>query len=609
MVNDTYYKRKFVITGIVIAVVVIYIIRLFALQIVDQSRRGQADNNALVRQPVYASRGLIYDRNDSLLVFNQPIYEVLIIMREMGTNFDTVGFCQALQIDTMTYNKRIAEIKDRRRNRGYSRYTPQVFMSQLKKEDISLLQERLYNFPGVSIRKRTLRDYTYNAAAHILGSVGEVNQRDLEMDSYYQQGDYSGRDGIEKQYETALRGTKGIEVLMRDNRGRIRGSYHEGELDSSPIAGENLQLGLDIELQMLAEELIGEHIGSAVAIEPETGEILALASMPAWDPKTLVGKQRGNNYMALLRDEHKPLLNRATQATYSPGSTFKTLQTLVCLHEGGIKPTTEYPCNGPQSSPIKCTHHHGSPVDLGMALEQSCNPYYWCAFRDLLQMDGYGPKNQSFRHRYELWRDDIMRFGLGKRFEDSDIPDQKGGNIPSTKLYDRYYGKTGWKAITIRSLSIGQGEVLVTPLQLANQAACLANEGYYITPHLLHNDSSMLSKRHDTGIDRAYFQIVKEGMLRVMKNGTGRFHNFPKWQICGKTGTVQNAHGKDHAIFIGFAPKDNPKIAVAVAVENVGFGATWACPVACKMINMYLTKHFPELAEEPIKEPQDESAK
>ena len=609
MINDTYYKRRYVIAGIVIAVVAIYIVRLFALQIVDRSRRGQADNNALVRQPVYASRGLIYDRNDSLLVFNQPIYEVLIIMREMGTNFDTVGFCQALQIDTMAYNKRIAEIKDTRHNRGFSRYTPQVFMGQLQKEDISLLQERLYNFPGVSIRKRTLRDYTYNAASHILGSVGEVNQRDLEMDAYYQQGDYSGRDGIEKQYEVALRGTKGVEVLLRDNRGRIRGSYHDGELDHSPVAGENLQLGLDIKLQMLAEELIGEHIGSAVAIEPETGEILAMASMPGWDPKSLVGKKRGNNYMALLRDEHKPLMNRATQATYSPGSTFKTLQTLVCLHEGGIKPTTEYPCNGPQSSPIKCTHHHGSPVDLGMALEQSCNPYFWCAFRDQLQMDGYGHNNRAFRHRYELWRDDIMRFGLGQRFEDSDIPDQKGGSIPSTKLYDRYYGKTGWKAITIRSLSIGQGEVLVTPLQLANQAACLANEGYYITPHLLHNDSVMLSKRHDTGIDRAYFQIVKEGMARVMTKGTGRHHNFPKWHICGKTGTVQNPHGKDHAIFIGFAPKDNPKIAVAVAVENVGFGATWACPVACKMINMYLTKHFPELADEPDKDPQDVSAK
>lgn len=602
MINDTYYRRRYVIAGIAIAIVAIYIIRLFALQIVDQSRRAKADNNALVRQPVYASRGLIYDRNDSLLVFNQPIYEVLIIIREMGTNFNVPAFCQALQIDTTYYNTRMAWIRDRNKNRGYSKYTHQLFMGQLKKEDVSLLEERLYQFPGVSIRKRTLRDYNHTSAAHILGSVGEVNQRDLDRDPYYQQGDYSGRDGIERQYEIDLRGVNGVEVLMRDNRGRIRGSYHNGELDRSAVAGKNLQLGIDIDIQELAEQLIGDNIGSAVAIEPATGEVLALVSMPGWDPRELVGKARSKNYNALLNDPRKPLLNRATQATYSPGSTFKTLQTLVCLDQDGIKPSTLYPCSGPESTPIKCTHHHGSPVDLGMALEQSCNPYYWCAFRDLLQRDGYGNQNNTFRHNYARWREGIMKFGLGSQFEDSDIPNQRSGSIPSVKFYDRCYGKTGWKAITIRSLSIGQGEVLVTPLQLANQAACLANDGYYITPHLLHNDSTYMtnSHRHETGIDTAYFHIVKDGMARVMTNGTGRWHNIAKWHICGKTGTVQNPHGKDHAIFIGFAPKENPKIAVAIAVENVGFGATWACPIAVKMIDMYLTKHYPELASEPI---------
>ncbi|MCQ2310843.1 MAG: penicillin-binding protein 2 [Paludibacteraceae bacterium] len=607
MINDTYYRRRYVIAGIAVVVVAIYIVRLFALQIVDQSRREKADNNALVRQPVYAARGLIYDRNDSLLVFNQPIYEVLVIMREMGDRFDTVSFCEALHIDTLTYRERMKQICDVRKNRGFSRYTPQVFMSQLQKEDISLLQERLYNFPGVNIRKRTLRDYRFNTAAHLLGSVGEVNEQDIEHDAYYHQGDYSGRDGVEKQYETALRGVNGVEVLLRDNRGRICGSYHNGELDEKAIAGKNLRLGIDVDLQLLAEGLIGDNIGSAVAIEPATGEILALVSKPNWDPKTLVGRQRGNNYMALLNDPSKPLMNRATQAMYPPGSTFKTLQTLVALDQGGITPDTRYPCNGPQSTPIKCTHHHGSPVDLGMAIEQSCNPYYWCAFRDLLQKDGYGKNNNAFRHRYELWCESIMRFGLGQTFDDSDVPNQKGGSIPSTKLYDRFYGKTGWKAITIRSLSIGQGEVLVTPLQLANQAACIANEGYYISPHLLHKDSTynQPGKRHGTGIDTAYFKIVKNGMERVMTNGTGRWHNVPKWHICGKTGTVQNPHGKDHAIFIGYAPKDNPKIAVAVAIENVGFGATWACPVAVKMIDAYLSKHFAELADEPIKDERE----
>ena len=582
MINDRYYKRRYVIAGIAVLVVLVYVVRLFILQVVDNTRSAKADSNALVRQVVYPSRGLIYDRNDSLLVFNQPIYEVLLVVKEMGPQFDTLAFCHALHIDSLHFVERMGQIKDKRRNRGYSPYTPQVFMGQLQKEDVSLLQERLFQFPGITIRQRTLRDYTYNAAAHLLGSVGEVNQRDLDRDAYYQQGDYSGRDGIERQYEQQLRGQKGVEVLMRDSRGRIRGSYHDGELDSSPVAGKDLHLSVDITLQQLAEELLSEFIGSAVAIEPSTGEVLTMVSQPSWDPKRLVGRQRSANYNALLNDEHKPLMNRAVQAQYAPGSTFKLLQTLVCLQEGGITPRTEYPCAGPSSTPIKCTHHHGSPVNLLSAIEQSCNPYFWCAFRDMLQ-----------KNSYDLWRNDILRFGLGSKFTDSDIPDQVSGSVPTSKFFDRIYGKKGWKPITIRSLSIGQGEILVTPLQLANQAACIANGGYYITPHLLHNDSSMV--RHETGIKEEYFDLVKEGMHRVMTNGTGRWHNSPEWHMCGKTGTVQNPHGKDHAIFIGFAPQENPKIAVAVVVENVGFGATWACPIATKMMRQYLQQHWPDL--------------
>ena len=349
-----------------------------------------------------------------------------------------------------------------------------------------------------------------------------------------------------------------------------------------------LRFALDIQLQLLAEELLAGKIGSAVAIEPQTGEILALASNPGWNPKVLVGKERSKNYEILLNDPTKPLYNRATQATYSPGSTFKTIQTLVCLHEKGITPNTMYPCSGPGSSPIKCTHHHGSPVSLENAIEQSCNPYFWCAFRDMLQRDGYGDENEKFRHRYELWRNDVMSFGLGQRFTDTDLGEQSPGSIPSTKQYDRTYGKTGWKAITIRSLSIGQGEILVTPLQLANQAATIANEGYYITPHLNKNDS-MLSHMHRLDIEPEYFDILKNGMHRVMVYGTGRHFAVDSLHMAGKTGTVQNPHGRDHAIFIGFAPVENPQIAVAVVVENAGFGATWACPVASMMMEQYLT--------------------
>lgn len=603
MINDRFFRRSYIIAGIAILVVFIYLVRLFMLQIVDQSTKQKADSNALVRQIVYPSRGLIYDRNGQLLVFNQPIYEVTVIPREMRHHFDTLAFCQALHIDSSYFHTRMAELSDRKRNRGYSAYTPQVFMSQLSKEDVSSLSEVKFQFPGVNIRHRTLRDYTYNAAAHVLGSVGEVNQQDLDRDPYYQIGDYSGRDGLERQYESILRGEKGVEVLMRDARGRIQGSYHEGELDSQGTAGQDLTLTIDIHLQILAEQLLGENVGSVVAIEPKTGEILVLASAPGWDPKTLVGRQRGPNYSALLDDPRHPIMNRATQALYPPGSTFKLLQALVGLQSGAISTATLYPCSGPSSTPIKCTHNHGSPVTLEGAIEQSCNPYFWGVFRDILQLHGYGKNNKDFRQMYNQWRDDILSFGLGSKFTDSDVPNQVSGSIPSAELYDKFYGKTGWKAITIRSLSIGQGEILVTPLQLANQAACIANSGYYITPHLVRTDSTQRDQlssnapsKHFAAVSTEHFAAIQQGMHRVMTNGTGRWYNVPELGMCGKTGTVQNPHGKDHAIFIGFAPLEDPKIAVAVVVENVGFGATWACPIATKIMREYLTDYCPTSA-------------
>ncbi len=582
MINDQFYRRRYVISGIAVLIVLVYIVRLFYLQIIDQSTKDQADNNALVKHIIYPSRGLIYDRNGELLVFNQPIYEITMTMREMGKDWDTTAFCRCLDISREEFDERLVEIKDRRKNRGYSRWTPQVFMSQLKKEDIATLQEELFLFPGVDIQKRTLRDYTYKAAAHVLGSVGEVSQNDIDRDDYYIRGDYSGRDGLERTYEKQLRGEKGIEVLMRDVKGRIQGSYQDGELDRTAKAGTDLYTTLDIRLQMLAEELLAGKIGSAVAIEPKTGEILALVSNPGWNPKVLVGKERSKNYNKLLHDPTKPLMNRATQAMYPPGSTFKTIQSLVCLEQGAITPNTLYPCSGPGSTPIKCTHHHGSPVALDRAIEQSCNPYFWCAFRDLLNRD------KDIHKPYEKWRNAVMQFGLGQKFTDTDLAEQSSGSIPSTQLYDKFYGKDGWKAITIRSLSIGQGEILVTPLQLANQAACIANEGYYISPHLNKNDS-MRIHRHNLDIHKHHFEVVKEGMNRVMIYGTGRHYAVDSLHMAGKTGTAQNPHGRDHAIFIGFAPVEDPQIAVAVVVENAGFGATWACPVASMMIEQYLT--------------------
>jgi penicillin-binding protein 2 len=589
MINDSLYRRKYFIGGIAVLVVFSFIIRLFFLQVIDQSTKEKAENNAQLRQTIYPSRGLIYDRNGELLVANQPIYEVTMVVREMmKVQFDTLGLCGALRITREEFEARMLEMTDRKKNRGYSRYSPQIFMQNLSQEEIAQLQQEKYKYPGIDIRIRTLRDYTYPIASHVLGSVGEVNYNDIERDNYYSVGDYSGRDGIERTYEEALRGQKGVKVLMRDSRGRPQGPYQQGKLDRDAQAGTDLYLSLDIATQQVAEKLLANKIGSIVAIEPQTGEILAMASAPYWDPRELVGKARSANYQKLLNDKNKPLMNRATQAQYSPGSTFKILQALTALQEKCITPNTKYPCNGQSSSPIKCTHDHGSPVDLEEGIEQSCNPYFWALYRDMLQQDGYEDGHVRFKEHYNDWREIVASFGLGEKFTNTDIREQAKGYLPTTEFYNRIYGQKGWKAITIRSLSIGQGEILVTPLQLANQVAAIANKGYYITPHFNRNDS-MRSDVHTTLVDEKYFEVVHRGMARVMTEGTGRWYNIPELQICGKTGTVQNPHGEDHALFIGFAPMDDPKIAVAVAVENAGFGATWACPMATLVIEQYLT--------------------
>lgn len=589
MINDSLYRRKYLIGGIAVTVVLLYIIRLFLLQVIDQSTQEKAENNAQLRETIYPSRGLIYDRNGELLVANQPIYEVTMVVREMTKGpFDTIGLCNALKISRDSFEIRMENMTNRKKNRGYSRFSPQIFMPNLSQEEIAQLQQEKYKYPGVDIRIRTLRDYTYPIASHVLGSVGEVNYNDIERDSYYTIGDYSGRDGIERTYEEVLRGQKGVKIYMRDSRGRIQGPYQQGQLDREAQAGTDLYLSLDRKTQQLGEELMQNKIGSIVAIEPQTGEILAMVSAPNWNPRQLVGKERSTNYQKLLQDPHKPLMNRATQAQYAPGSTFKILQALAALQDETVTPNTKYPCSGQTSTPIKCTHNHGTPVDLEEGIEQSCNPYFWALYRDMLQQDGYDNGHAHFKEHYTHWREVMASFGLGERFTHTDIREQAKGYLPTTEFYNKIYGPKGWKAITIRSLSIGQGEILVTPLQLANQAAAIANKGYYITPHFNRNDS-MKSNIYTTLVDSAYFDVVHRGMARVMSDGTGRWYNIPELQMCGKTGTVQNPHGEDHALFIGFAPMDNPQIAVAVAVENAGFGATWACPMAILIIEQYLT--------------------
>lgn len=586
MINDTLQNRRFVIAGVITAIVLLYIVRLFSLQILDDRYKEGADSNAFLKKTQYPPRGLIYDRNNTLLVYNKPAYDITLIMREIR-DLDTLAFCRALNIDKKFFIKRIAEIKDRKRNYGYSSYTPQVFMTQLSIEDIATIQQSMYKYPGFYIQNRTLREYAFPHAAHVLGSIGEVSQKRIESDSYYKSGDYAGRDGVEYTYEKSLRGEKGVEILLRDAKGRIKGKYEDGRMDVAPKAGSNLILTIDIQLQVLAEKLLDGKIGSVVAIEPKTGEILALVSNPTFNPALLVGRQRSKNYAELVRDPTKPLMNRATQAQYSPGSTFKPIQALVSLELGGIDEHTRFGCNGKGSSPIKCTHSHGSPVDVLNAIEQSCNPYFWQAFRSTIEKDGYGEKNKNFKHSFDQWREAVMSFGFGHKFEDSDVYEQTRGNIPSEKFYNRYFGETGWRAMTIRSLSIGQGEILATPLQLANSMAAIANEGFYITPHLNKNDT-MKTRIHTVKVDKKHFPIVNEGMWRVFEFGTGRRTKIPDVSMCGKTGTVQNNHGKDHSLFVGFAPRENPKIAIAVVVENAGFGATWAAPISSLLMEQYL---------------------
>ncbi len=587
MINDSLQNRQRVIATIITVVIVIYILRLFSIQILESKYKEGADSNAFLKKTLFPPRGLIYDRNGVLLVYNKPAYDITLIVREIH-NLDTISFCRSLNITKEEFIDRIAEIKDRRKNLGYSSYTPQIFMTQLDIKDIATFQQSMYKYLGFYIQNRTLREYAYPNAAHVLGNIGEVTQRRIEKDDYYKSGDYAGRDGIEYSYEEALRGQKGMEILLRDAKGRIKGKYENGKNDVPARAGQNLTLTLDIKLQVLAEKLMKGKVGSVVAIEPKTGEILVMVSNPAFDPSILVGRQRSKNYRALLNDPTKPLMNRATQAQYSPGSAFKPLQALVCQQMGGINEHTQFSCNGPASSPIKCTHHHGSPVNLVQAIEQSCNPYFWHAFQNTIEKNGYGEKNILFRTNYDEWVDRIKSFGLGEKFTDGDLYEQSRGYIPTQKFYNKVYkALTGWRAITIRSNSIGQGEVLVTPLQLANTMAAIANKGYYITPHL-HKSDTMLAKIHRAKVDERFFPTVQEGMSRVFESGTARSSRIDSIQMCGKTGTVQNPHGKDHSLFVGFAPRENPKIAVAIVVENAGFGSTYAAPIFSLMAELYL---------------------
>lgn len=596
MKSDENKNRGDVIMSILILIAVVYLVKIGVMQFSGEYV-DIAEGNAFYHKVVYAPRGAIKDRNGKILVYNQKTYDLLITMKVLddfaknGTPIDTDALCSMLGETRQQIEQRFENVKNYGHNPGYSPLTPQRFMTQLSPEDYARVSEQIRKFRGFAIQSRTLRNYNYPSAAHILGSIGEVNHEQLAEDDFYHLGDYKGVTGIEYAYEKELRGMNGEEILLRDARGRIQGRYKDGKEDKSAVPGKDLITTIDIDLQMFAEKLLNGKRGSVVAIEPSTGEVLVLASNPSWNPEYLVGRKRGTYYPVLINEKTRPLLNRAIQGRYSPGSTFKLLQALVCQQEGGITANTCFPCSGPSSSPIKCTHFHGSPVSLLNAIEQSCNPYFWLAYKATIEKDCYVNhrfSHEIFHRNYNRWRDDMMSFGLGFAFSDSDIPGLKDGAIGSERTYNRIYGPKGWRALTVRSNSIGQGEVEVTPIQLANAIVCVANSGWFITPHINKNDS-MLARRHQCNVDSRYFPIVQEGMWRVCNFGTGRHYQIPGIEMCGKTGTVQNSHGDDHSIFVGYAPYDNPQIVIAVVIENAGFGATWANPIASLCIEKYLT--------------------
>lgn len=581
-------KRKYAIGGAVIFIVLIFLIRLLSLQIMSEDYKKNADSNAFLKKIQYPSRGVIYDRNGKLLVYNQPAYDITVIMKEI-TSLDTADLCRTLKITPEFLRKRFKDLKDRRLNPGYSPYTNQVLLTQLSAEDCGIFQEKLFKFPGFYIQRRTIRQYNYDAGAHILGDIGEVSKTEMEDDEYYIPGDFIGKLGVERSYEKQLRGEKGIEVLLRDARGRIQGNHMDGKFDKAPVAGKNLTLSLDIELQKLGERLLEGKIGSIVAIEPSTGEVLCLVSSPSYDPRLMVGRNRGKNHLQLTRDPWKPLLNRAIMGAYPPGSTFKTSQALTFLQEGIITPSTPYTCNGGfnyRGLHVGC-HAHGSPLPLLPAIATSCNAYFcW----GLYHMIGARQKYGSVQNAMNTWRDYMVSMGFGYPLG-IDLPGEKRGMIPNAKYYDKAY-RGSWNGLTIISISIGQGEVTLTPLQIANLGATIANRGYYITPHVvksIENDAidTLYTQKKYTKVDRIHYEEVVEGMRMAVTGGTCRMANLPDIEVCGKTGTAQN-RGKDHSAFMGFAPMNNPKIAIAVYVENGGFGAVYGVPIGRLMIEQYL---------------------
>ena len=583
--------RKVLLPSLIILATSLLIIRIFYLQIVDDTLKLKSENNAIKKKYEYPERGYIYDRKGKLLVANQASYDIMVIPRELK-NIDTLEFCQLLNITKEDFIKNIEKAKI------YSPRLPSVFLSQLNKSEFAAFQEKIRKYEGFYFQKRSLRDYEVSFGANIFGFITQVNEKLVAKNPYYNSGDLIGKQGVEESYEDLLRGIKGVKYIQKDKYNREIGSYKDGKYDTIAVQGEDINLTIDAEIQKYGEELMVNKRGGIVAIEPKTGEILALITAPSYDPGILVGRQRSKNYTQLHHDSiAKPLYDRGLLAEYAPGSPFKILTGLIALQEGVIDENTTVFCNRGFSyarGRFMGCHCHGGALQLHRGIFESCNSYFATAY--MKTINKYSKPAQAV----DIWSKHAKSFGLGQ-FMGYDLPTGRRGSIPDSKTYKRVYPNGGWRSTTIVSNSIGQGEILMTPIQLANMMATIANEGYYYTPHIIkriegHKIDKKFTTKHVTTIDKKYFKPIISGLFDVYNLGTARSLRVEGIDICGKTGTSENfakiggkkVQLKDHSIFVAFAPKDNPKIAIAVMVENGGYGATIAGPIASLMIEKYL---------------------
>ena len=591
------YKNRYkVVVTIFLLITIIFITKLFYIQVLNNNYKFSANNNVLRYDVQQAVRGLIYDRDSNLIVANVPAYDLMIIPRELEEQeIDTLAFCKLISLSKDEYLIKYKKAAD------YSEYKESVFIKHINLENSSTLSEKLFQFPGFYLRKITMRDYPSNVATHLVGYLGEVNLRRTKEEPYYTKGDLTGVSGVEAAYEKQLRGTKGMAIKLVDVHNRDKGKFQEGKFDTLAIAGNTLISTIDIKLQQYGEQLMKNKIGAIVAIEPLTGEILTLVSAPTYNPNLLIGRKRSVNYNILSNDEKKPLFNRALQGAYPPGSTFKLINGLIALQEGAISKNTQFTCNDGYSygndKKVGC-HPHKSPVKLINGIEISCNAYFCNIY------EKYFSRFSSTIEAYDNWYGHVSSFGVGS-FMNNDFITGSPGKLPKSTYFNTLY--TGsWNANTIISMAIGQGELLLTPIQMANMTAIIANKGFYYTPHIIKNisseetiDSNYTTKKY-CSIDKQHFIPIVNGMEQVVygKEGTAKYSKIPNYEICGKTGTAQNPHGEDHSIFIAFAPKEKPVIAIAVYVENGGWGSTWAAPIASLMIEKYLNKETTNKAQE-----------